>query len=198
MENYLATMETPAVVELQREKRSAGTYDTTSPGTDRLSADEVEHLQRARSLHLATVNERGWPYVQHRGGEPGFVKILGPTTIGWVERPGNRQYLGTGNITADGRVSLIVVDYARRTRLKLAGVAKYHPSVPDDLADRLNPDHHRDDGALVIDVVATAWNCPKHIPLLIDAHEAQATIAGLRSRIIELEARLGTTPTPPP
>jgi hypothetical protein len=112
--------------------------------------------------------------VQHRGGEDGFVNILGPTRIGWVERTGNRQYLGTGNITANGRVSMILVDYAQRTRLKLLGMATYHGDPDEALMAVLNPLGHRIDGAITLDVVATTWNCPKYITPRLEVDQLEA------------------------
>lgn len=163
MENYLTAAFTPAVLALQRAKGADGVYQPAPHGPGALDQTEIDHVSSSDSFYLATVSEAGWPYVQHRGGNTGFVTILGPNTIGWLERNGNRQYLGTGNITADARVSAIFVDYPARTRLKLRGTATYHPEPTPELVSSLNGDMFRNDGAITVEVVATDWNCPKYI-----------------------------------
>ena len=190
MRNYLDLAQTPTILDLQEERGSRGIYDDTSDGPPSLSPDEIAHIMERDSFYLATVNEDGWPYVQHRGGETGFVKVLGPTTLGWVERPGNRQYLGTGNIVANGRVSLIFVDYARRTRLKLLGIATLHRAPDDELLAVLNPGGRRTEGAVTVEVLASAWNCPKHIPQRYDAREVEAVVRPLQEQIAELQATI--------
>ena len=127
MQNYLDDLFTPSVLAVQRQKGSTGMYAVGVGGPDALDDDEIAHISASDSFYLATISESGWPYTQHKGGEAGFVKVLGPHTIGWAERSGNRQYLGAGNVVADSRVSAIFVDYPTRTRLKLRGHATYHP-----------------------------------------------------------------------
>jgi len=139
---------------------------------------------------MATVSESGWPYVQHKGGGPGFVKILGPTRIGWAERSGNRQYLGTGNIVAGSKVAAIFVDYTTRTRLKIRGTATCHPDPSPELIEALEADNLRVDGAITIDVAATAWNCPKYITPRYTTAQIDAGVQPLGDRIADLEAQL--------
>ena len=147
-------------------------------------------VEASASLYMATVSETGWPYVQHRGGDAGFVSVLDESTIGWVERTGNRQYVGTGNLTDDGRVALILMDYPSRTRLKIWGRATHHPDPSPELLERLGAEGIRADGAITIEVVATAWNCPKYItPRFTEAQVAQVT-RPLADRIAELEDEL--------
>lgn len=177
MEDFLDIAQTPAVLALQEQRGSLGLYDTSGPNPEALSADEVGLITSRDSFYMATVNEDGWPYVQHRGGDIGFVRVLGPTTIGWVERTGNRQYLGTGNLTADGRVALIMVDYPSRSRLKLLGRATYHPDPSPELLERLGGTDVRNDGALTIEVVATNWNCPKFITPRFTRDQIEAGLA---------------------
>jgi uncharacterized protein len=190
MQNYLDDLFTPSVLAVQIEKGSAGMYQVGVAAPERLDADEIEHISASDSFYLATVSESGWPYTQHKGGDAGFVKVLGPTTIGWAERSGNRQYLGTGNLVADGRVSAIFVDYPTRTRLKLRGLATYHPHPSADLIEALGAGGIRVDGAITVDVVATSWNCPKYITPRHTAAAIETAIAPLRERIAELEAQL--------
>jgi hypothetical protein len=113
-----------------------------------------------------------------------------PTTIGWAERSGNRQYLGSGNITADDRVSAIFVDYPTKTRLKIRGHATYHPDPSPELIDALDAGDLRVDGALTVEIVATDWNCPKYITPRYTVSQIEAGVAPLRERIVELEAQI--------
>ena len=126
------------------------------------------------------------------GGEPGWIKVLGSTTIGWLERNGNKQYLGTGNLAANDRVALILVDYPNRTRLKVYGRATYHAELDTYLAGVLEAAGERHDGATTIEVEAIAWNCPKYLTPRFTQPEVQAAFdehtTGLRARIAELEA----------
>ena len=141
------------------------------------------------SFYLASVSETGWPYVQHRGGDVGFVKILDDQTIGWSERRGNRQYLGTGNITANGRVAAIFVDYPSRTRLKLFGRATYHADPAPELLARLEALDERVDGVVTVEVLATDWNCPKYITPRFTDEQLRAVTNRFEARIVDLEAR---------
>ncbi|MEM9133214.1 MAG: pyridoxamine 5'-phosphate oxidase family protein [Actinomycetota bacterium] len=195
MKNFLELAQTPAIHAVQEQKGALGIYDTAPTPLDGLDEHEAAFIQAADSFYMATVNEDGWPYVQHKGGAPGFVKVLGPATIGWTERSGNRQYLGAGNVAANGRVALIFVDYARRMRLKVLGRARHVTDLTPGLADDLNPEGHRADGGFVIEVEATAWNCPKHITPRITVDQARELVAGLEARIAELEAQLATQAT---
>lgn len=165
MQDYFDIAFTPAIIDLQAQKGSRAIYadrlsEPDSPGLD---PHEAHHITQRDSFYLATVSESGWPYVQHRGGDPGFVKILGAARIGWVERNGNRQYVGTGNITANGRVAAIFVDYPNRTRLKLYGLATYHADPSAALLAAVGGDGVRHDGVVTVDVAATNWNCPKYL-----------------------------------
>ncbi len=183
---------TPAVLDLQEERGASGIYDRHRRHAEELESDEIALITGRNSFYLATVSEEGWPYVQHRGGETGFVKVLGPTSIGWIERSGNRQYLGTGNITANGRVSMIFVDYATRTRLKMFGEATLHTDPSDDLVAALDGESVRNDGAITVEVTATAWNCPKYITPRHDDADVRAAIEHLQNRIAALETENAT------
>jgi predicted pyridoxine 5'-phosphate oxidase superfamily flavin-nucleotide-binding protein len=190
MRSYLDDLITPAVLAVQEAKGAVGLYSTGQDAPDALDASEIDHITASDSFYMATASESGWPYVQHKGGDPGFVKVLGPTTIGWVERSGNRQYLGTGNIAAGGKVATIFVDYPTRTRLKIRGTAIYHPDPSPELIAVLDAGNLRVDGAITIDVAATAWNCPKYITPRYTPAQIDAGVQPLRDRIADLEAQL--------
>lgn len=174
MQNYLDELITPAVRSIQQAKGHAGQYRSSHDAPGSLDPAEIAHISASGSFYLSTISESGWPYVQHKGGDSGFVKVLGPTTIGWAERSGNRQYLGSGNITADSRVSAIFVDYPNRTRLKIRGHATYHPEPSLELIDALGAGQLRVDGAVTVEIEATDWNCPKYITPRYTADQVDA------------------------
>jgi predicted pyridoxine 5'-phosphate oxidase superfamily flavin-nucleotide-binding protein len=132
-----------------------------------LGRNETEFLAAADSFYLATVSETGWPYVQHRGGPPGFVKVLRPQRIAFADFRGNRQYVTTGNAARNDRAALIFVDYANRSRLKLLGHLRFVDAAEADpnLLKRVElPDYDaRIERIALIDVAAFDWNCPQHI-----------------------------------
>ncbi len=138
--HYGAIAFTDAVVDVQREHGSDGFYGRKRvqgkavPGIDALTDDEREYLAERDGFYLASVSETGWPYVQFRGGPPGFLRVVDDHTIGWADfRGGNLQYITTGNVGGDDRVALIVLDYAQRRRLKIFGHARV-VTVADDAA----------------------------------------------------------------
>ena len=125
-----------------------------------LGRREAEYLAAADSFYLATVSDSGWPYVQHRGGPRGFVRVVSPTRITFPDFSGNRQYISVRNASKDDRASMIAVDYANRRRLKLLGRLRFHdPDGPVEL-----PGYPaRIERIAVFDVEAFDWNCPQHI-----------------------------------
>ncbi len=164
MDSYAAIAFTPSVVSVQHAKGVRGRGATQADEAFvSLSPDEIDQITMRDSFYLASVSESGWPYVQHRGGDVGFVKILGERTVGWIERTGNRQYVSAGNIRADGRVAMIFVDYPNRSRLKVYGHATHVAEPSAGFLEALRPDGFRVDGAVTVDVVATDWNCQKYI-----------------------------------
>jgi len=145
-----------------------------------LGPDEEAFIHAQRSFYMATVSETGWPYVQHRGGSPGFLKVVDPRTLSFTDLPGNRQFISVGNLAHDDRVALILVDYAHRQRLKLLGRLSVQES-----AARGRP--QRD---MTIRVEAFDWNCPQHIPLRFEADDVQRALDERDQRIAQLEALL--------
>lgn len=197
MTNFFDIAVTPKVLEIQEQKGSLGMYTSevgAGPGeAHTLDPSEVLFLTSRDNFYMATVSESGWPYVQHRGGDPGFVKILGDHTIGWVERSGNRQYIGTGNVAANGKVSLIFVDYPNRTRLKIFGRATYHPVASPQLLHALGAEGIRSDGAITVELLSAAWNCPKYITPRYTEPQIAGALERLQDRIDELERELEST-----
>lgn len=191
---FLATATTPSVRAAQTQYYGNGRKLPPAPERDVLGQEETDFLGTRDSFYMSTVTEDGWPYVQHRGGPPGFVKVLGPNQLGFADFGGNRQLISTGNLAAGDRVALFFMDYPRRERLKLLGHARVldarqHP----ELADRLTPSSELRSSVerlFVIDVVGFDWNCPKYITPRYTAAEVEAAVAPLRRRIAELEAGL--------
>ena len=170
-----------------------------------LGARERDFIAGRDSFFMATVNQEGWPYVQHRGGAPGFLKVLGPATLGFADFRGNLQYVSTGNLAGDARVSLIMIDYARRWRLKLFGRARSVDlrDAPPALAESLSDAEYEAtiERLMLIEVEAYDWNCSQHIPQRFGPAEIATLIRPLEARIAQLEASLrdaGIEPPPPP
>jgi predicted pyridoxine 5'-phosphate oxidase superfamily flavin-nucleotide-binding protein len=196
MRHFLDVAAGEAAAEHQRRRGSFDAYSNvvTAPVPLGLGAAESEFLQRRDSFYLASVTADGWPYVQHRGGPAGFVKVLDPTHLAWADRAGNRQYLTAGNVDGDDRVALIAVDYPNRTRLKLLGHARFDPRPDPGTLERLGIDG-RLEGLVTLEVVAFDWNCPKYITPRFTAEEVRAAVEPLRARIAELEAIVAGTPS---
>ena len=139
---FAELMFTPHVKALQAEDGSRASYarfeEPSFPARDRLTPKEAEFISERDSFYMATVSGTGWPYVQHRGGAPGFLKVLDERTLAFADYPGNRQFVSFGNMAASDRVALILIDYPNRRRLKLLGHARVMDAWSDPaLAERL-------------------------------------------------------------
>jgi len=181
---------TPRVRDEQHRFGSADAYARVlSPERDdgaELGPREAAFLTARDGIYQATVSETGWPYVQFRGGAPGFLRVIDRRTIGYADYRGNRQYISVGNLRHDDRVSIIAIDYARQERLKLWGHARIIED-PDIVAFLNAAEEPRAERGIVIDVAAFDWNCPKHIPIRLTDTERDEGIAGLRTRLESLE-----------
>jgi len=199
MERYHDLVFGEASIQRQEARGSRAVYGAMAddPPPDRLGPDEVAFLTERDSFYLSSVGPNGWPYVQHRGGPAGFVRVVGPTSLRWADRVGNRQYVSAGNLDHDDRVAIIAVDYALRRRLKLLGHATFDADPSDEVVESLGVTS-RVEGVVTVDVVAFEWNCPKFITPRFTEAEVVAATEPLRRRIDELEAQLAlaTTATP--
>jgi predicted pyridoxine 5'-phosphate oxidase superfamily flavin-nucleotide-binding protein len=158
---------------------------------DRFTANEVAFIEARDSFYMATVGESGWPYVQHRGGPPGFVKVLDDKTLAFADFRGNLQYISLGNVAANGRVSLIMVDYPNRARLKILAHIEVRDLAADPaLAARLTLPGYKAkvERAFVLHLEAFDWNCPQHITPRYTEADVAAAVSALTRRIAELEA----------
>lgn len=186
-------MLTPAVLAAQEHYYGRRAAVAASLELDPLTDEEREFIAARDSLYLATVTETGWPYMQHRGRKLGFLRVLGPTSLAFADFGGNRQMLSTGNLAANDRVALFLMDYPQRTRLKILGHARVEDARqnPELVRQLSEPSAHRIvERLFFIEVVSFDWNCPKFITPRYTVEEVQKLVAPLKSRVAELEAQL--------
>lgn len=184
---------TSAVRKFQNQQGSANSYDKfLEPEAERgdtLTETEIEFIVARDGFYQATVSEAGWPYVQFRGGPAGFLKILDEKTIAYADFRGNRQYVSAGNLADNDKISLILMDYPNRRRLKLWGRARLIDKNEDaNLVSSLQIEGYRGlpERAVVITIEAFDWNCPQHIPQRLTADELKPHLAELHQKIADL------------
>jgi predicted pyridoxine 5'-phosphate oxidase superfamily flavin-nucleotide-binding protein len=185
---------TPAVKAAQAKRGSRESYakmEARGGFRTAVSPDLAAFLGAARSFYLATASADGQPYVQHRGGPPGFLRVLDARTLGFADFKGNRQYITTGNLAENERAYIFVMDYAQRHRVKLWGRARV---AEDDVAllARLWPEGYaaRPEQVILFEIEAWDTNCPQHIPQMFHAEDVARTVVELQTRINELESEL--------
>lgn len=182
---------TPFVQRHQRAHGSDRAYRKMLEGpeeSDLVGPDEALFIGRRDSFYLATVSETGWPYIQHRGGPRGFLKVLDEHTLGFADLRGNRQYITRGNLDHDNRVSLFLMDYAHQSRLKILGRARIVEDDPVLLAELAMEGYPaKAERAVLIDVEGLNWNCPQHIPQLFPRDAVEEALGSLQGRIEALE-----------
>ena len=185
---------TPTVKKVQETLGSRASYARMESVPDavnqRFTDAEAGFISTRNSLYMATVTETGWPYVQHRGGPTGFVRVLDEATIGFPDFRGNRQYVSVGNLVTDDRVSLFFMDYPKKTRLKLFGRARIIGLDDQAMLARLEtPDYRaRIERGFIIKVEGFDWNCPQHITPRFTQAEVEAAVAPLMARLRAAEA----------
>ena len=185
---------TPAVKTIQARKGSRGAYaHVEQRGGWRTEIDEdlAARLAETNSLYFGTSTADGQPYIQHRGGPKGFVKILDNNTLAFADYSGNRQYITQGNLSENPKAYIFVMDYAHRRRVKIWGEARVVDDDPALLAS-LMPAGYKARPEQVVLFKVSAWdtNCPQHIPQKFDAADVAAALAARDGRIAELEAEL--------
>ena len=192
-EKFLELLVTPSVARAQEHYYGHAQQLPGGARRDALTDDEAQFIQSRDSFYMSTVSESGWPYMQHRGGQPGFLHVVNPTTLAFADYKGNRQMLSTGNLAVDDRVCLFLMDYPQRTRLKILGHARTEDarSHPELVAKFAAPDVQRIvERVFLIDVVSFDWNCPKYITPRYTAAEVEEAVTPLRQRVAELETEL--------
>jgi uncharacterized protein len=195
VQNYSSDVAfTPAVKEIQARKGSRQAYaHVEQNGGWRTEIDDnlTAFLADANSLYFATASADGQPYIQHRGGPKGFIRILDKNTLAFADYSGNRQYITQGNLSENPKAHIFLMDYARRRRIKIWGEARV---VDDDpaLTKSLMPQGYKARPEQVILFKIAAWdtNCPQHIPQKSDAADVAAALASRDAKIAELEAEL--------
>ena len=163
---------TPVIKALQERYGSRRQYakrEASSVGDAGLGPSEIEFLNECDSFYMATVGATGWPYVQHRGGPRGFLKVIDEHTISFTDYPGNKQFITTGNLMTDDRVALILVDYPRQARLKILGRVKIS------------------EGEFVIHVEAYDWNCQQYITPRFTEEQIKAALAPVEEEMRQLK-----------
>lgn len=182
-----------AAQELYGSREANRGFELADNPRNELTEPEVQFIEARDSFYQATVGENGWPYVQHRGGPIGFLKVIDSRTIGFADFRGNRQYISVGNINADDRISLILMDYPNRHRLKIWGRARvvHEPDHPEIIAALENPEYRaRIERAFLITVEAFEWNCPQHIVPRYTKEQVQTIIEPLITENENLKAQL--------
>lgn len=198
MENFADLLFKNAVREEQERLGSAEHFQKAYANRFRngLGPDEKAFIETRDTFYMATVNEDGWPYVQHRGGPKGFLKVIGPDTLAMADYKGNAQYISAGHLKSGSKIALILMDYPRQARLKILGEAKMSDATDAGLVRNLAVEGQGPvERVLEITVRAFDWNCPKYISQRFTKEEVAALIAPtltkLESRIKELEEGLG-------
>lgn len=199
---YLTTLTTPAVEAARERYGSRTAVARLIEGWDsdaRLGADEADFIAARDGFHLATVGETGWPYVQFRGGPAGFLHVLDDTTLAWADVRGNRQYVSVGNLGADPKAALFLMDHAHQRRLKVLGTAEVLDArTPDDPGSALVPAltapgaDGRVERVVLFHVHAYDWNCPQHITPRFTAEEFDVAVDPLRTELARLRAENAT------
>jgi predicted pyridoxine 5'-phosphate oxidase superfamily flavin-nucleotide-binding protein len=186
-QRYREIMFTSAVREAQERNGSASMYAGQPPSeaaADELTEAETTFIRARDSFYMATISADDWPYMQHRGGPRGFVKILGSRTIGIADYRGNRQYMSVGNLAGNNRAALFFMDYINRQRLKILSRARVvdSDSEPDLIEQLRDPDYRAKlERGLVFEIEAFDWNCPQHITPRFTEAELQALMIAQQS-----------------
>lgn len=181
MRNFGDIMFTPVVRAEQEKRGSRAGYAkmTARPAPAGLSERETEFIAARDSFYMASVTETGWPYVQHRGGPQGFLRVLGPTTLGFADYRGNKQYVSTGNLKTDDRVSLFLMDYPNRARLKILARAKIQSAedAPEMATLLETPGKGNVVQLFTLELEAFDWNCPQYITPRFTEDDVRAVMA---------------------
>lgn len=196
-QNYRHTLFDDAVKAEQERHGSRAAYlkmDANADGTpDLLTQKEIAFIEARDSFYMASVNAEGWPYMQHRGGPAGFLRHIRGNRIGFADFRGNKQYISTANVNGNDRVSLFLMDYPNKDRLKLVGHAATIELADDPAAvTALMPEGYRatPERAFLIDVIGWEWNCSQHITPRFTEAEISAAIRPMAAELNQLRAEL--------
>jgi predicted pyridoxine 5'-phosphate oxidase superfamily flavin-nucleotide-binding protein len=199
--NYASLAFTDRVKSLQRKYGSRPTYELVekrSTATGLTDAEE-EFISNRDSFYMATIGENGFPYIQHRGGPKGFVTVINPTTIAFIDFSGNKQYITVGNLATQSKVALIMMDYPAQTRLKIYAQAEIIEfNARPDLWRSLSLENYkaRPERIILLHIEAYDWNCPQHITPRYTEAEIEEALIPMRERIASLEKELSRLKEP--
>ena len=189
---FLRTLATPSVQAEQVRSYGRSRVPATGEVAQLLGPDEQAFIAARDSFYLSSISEDGWPYIQHRGGPKGFVRLVNGTQLIFGDYTGNRQLISAGNIRAQRRVALFFMDYPARERLKIIGHADV--LMPEEARELVNslavPKGAAIERVFRVAILGFDWNCPKYITPRFTPAEIEAAAAPLRARIAELEAAL--------
>lgn len=200
--NYQKLAFTDAIKKLQEENGSRSAYENMEKRSivDGLTENEIGFISERDSFYMASYGENEYPYIQHRGGPTGFIKVIDDKTIGIVDFSGNRQYISLGNISNNNKVALFLMSYPQRARLKIYAHAKVvELKDNEELYNQLKPSDYkfRPERMLVFEIQAYDWNCPQHITPRFTKEDVEMAfqpqkeyIAKLENTIRELEEKL--------
>ncbi|WP_219417277.1 pyridoxamine 5'-phosphate oxidase family protein [Pseudonocardia nigra] len=172
-------------------RESMRRFAAADVGNDVLTAAEREFVEQSDGFHVATTGSGGWPYVQHRGGPPGFLRVLDDHTLGYADFRGNRQYITTGNLAGNDKASLFLMDHALQRRLKIYGrLEVIAADERPDLRELLTPPDYpaRVERLVLVHVAAYDWNCPQHITPRFTHAQIEAALVPLRKELEALRA----------
>lgn len=190
--NYEQIAFTSAVQKLQEQHGSRNAYERIEKGyhEDGFTGQEIDFISSRDSFYMASISQSGYPYIQHRGGPKGFIKILGQSTLGLVDFSGNKQYISVGNAAQNTKVSLIMMDYPQQARLKLfADIQIVEISENPQLFEQLDPARykHKAERMLLFEVKGYNWNCPQHITPRYTIAEIEEAFAERNGYVQSLE-----------
>ncbi len=195
MENYAELLFINEVRALQELDGTAEKFEQFYPQRtkDTLDENDKQFIENRQSFYLASVSSTGWPYVQHRGGPKGFLKVIGNNQLGFNDYPGNRQFITMGHSAKENRIALFLMDYERRARMKMLGrlTMVHAKDASDGLINSLATEGQpRVERVATIDVVAVDWNCPKYIPQLYSEQTVQQVLEKAVKPLAEENERL--------
>jgi predicted pyridoxine 5'-phosphate oxidase superfamily flavin-nucleotide-binding protein len=185
---------TPDVLAAQEQRGSRQTYDryiANGPANNTITPELEEFIAQLDGFYFGTVSSNGYPYIQFRGGSPGFLKVLNEKTLGFADFSGNVQYITVGNLSGHDKAFLFLMDYRHRRRIKIWGHANYIEGESAMLEQLRVPGYPATvERAILFHVEATSENCSQHIPIHYSERDVEAMITPLRDRIAELEQQL--------
>jgi hypothetical protein len=189
---------TPEVKKAQEERGSRQTYEkyiANGPANDTITPKVAEFIAQLDGFYLGTVGSNGYPYIQFRGGTPGFLKVLDEKTLGFADFSGNVQYITVGNLSTNDKAFLFLMDYRHRKRIKIWGRAEFVEGDSEWIQRLQVPNYPAEiERVILFHVEAISENCPQHIPIRYSEPEVESMLAPLRDRIAELEEQLRERP----